>query len=74
MNVTTSVTTIRRKTIRINRTDIIDFLLSKGEIGESESVKKVYVAVPGGASWSNTDLEIEHDDEVIVQIEETFNT
>lgn len=74
MNVTTSVTTIRRKTIRINRTDIIDFLLSKGEIGESESVKKVYVAVPGGGSWSNTDLEIEHDDEVIVQIEETFNT
>lgn len=74
MNATTQVTTTRRKTIRINREDIIKFLKSEGQVTDDGDVKKVYVQVPGGGDWSNTELDIQHDDEVIVIVEETFNT
>lgn len=71
MNVTTSTTHTQRKTIRISREDIIRFLQSEGHVKDEDDVKEVYVKVPGGGDWSNTNLDIEHDDEVVVEVVET---
>ncbi len=64
--VSLSGTTVVTKThtITLNREVIIDLLRKEGiEVGASV---EIFVSVPGGGDWSNTDLDISHSRPVTV--------
>lgn len=59
------------KTYLLTDTDFVEFLLFKGVILAKEDNISVFVRVPGGGDWSNTDLEIDDEHPVNIVVETT---
>lgn len=56
----------RIRTIKLDNEDIINMLREKGIIADNETIKEVFVRVPGGGDYSNMNLDI--NDEECVQV------
>lgn len=66
---TINVVTTTKMVIELDSNKIRDLLLDNGiSIPESASVR-IYFAVPGGADWSSTDLDITQEHPVYVEWE-----
>lgn len=52
-------------TLEITKNDIIEWLLSKGEIPNDYA--EVYFSVPGGGDWSNMDISIDEDNPIFIK-------
>jgi hypothetical protein len=59
--------------IEVSKKDIIDALLQTGIIKANEEGGQIdmYVPVPGGGDWSNTNLDIDKDCPLIIDIKTT---
>jgi len=50
--------------VTLGREEIIEFLRSKGKYVTDDA--RVYIPVPGGGDWSNTNLDLDQDSQVEV--------
>lgn len=66
MEIDTIIEVNRIRTIKLSNEDIIEMLREKKIIADNETIKMVFVRVPGGGDYSNTNLDI--NDEECVQV------
>ncbi len=66
MSVTMQETIRRTYKLRLSREQILDALREKYDIPDNAGM---FVHVPGGGDWSNTDLDIEQQTPLVVQWE-----
>ena len=69
----TKVKTTTVKTFELDRVDILDYLTEKGYIKPSDKFDSldIFVKIPGGGDWSNTNLEIDNICPIFVEIKTT---
>jgi len=56
-----------KERIELNYEDILEYLSFKGVIESAPQSMEVFVDIPGGADWSNTELRIQ-DSPVVIEI------
>lgn len=70
MNKVNIATTIKTKTetiISLNDKDLFELLNSYLDIPSNATDIEIYVAIPGGGDWSNMNLNIDKDNEIIIR-------
>lgn len=73
MKINKTTETIEKVTIKLTACDIREFLVANGTIPPDQYCE-IYVPVPGGGDWSNTNLDIENDSSVYVAYEKVFRS
>ena len=59
----------KTRQIKITNHDIISMLRKKGLVTNKETITKVFVSIPGGGDWSNTDMNINDEDPIQITVE-----
>ena len=59
-----------KKTITLDRDDILEFLRDKYVFPDEElNSLNIYIRVPGGGDWSNTNLDIDNLNPIVIEFE-----
>lgn len=72
--VRTRSTTITEQVYNLTGADIVGLLIERGDLLESQRGAEVTFTVPGGGDWSNSTIDVDADNPVVVTIRDRKET